>query len=135
VDAQGSSFLFHINDQLVAEVTDSDYASGEVGFYVESFDSASTHIHFDNLTIRKFEVSLICNVRALTLNVRIGPSTTFSTSGFLTSGDTVEPVGISANGAWMKIKVEGNESGGWVFNSPEFVSCNADTDLLPLVEP
>src|SRR5215217_8804040 len=37
VDAQGPNFLFHINDQLVGQTTDPDYASGEVGFYVESF--------------------------------------------------------------------------------------------------
>ena len=35
VDAQGPNFLLHINDQLVGQVTDPDYASGEIGFYVE----------------------------------------------------------------------------------------------------
>lgn len=134
VDAQGADFLFHINNQLVSQVTDPDYTSGEVGFYVESFDSASTHIHFNELTIREFEVSLLCNVNALTLNVRSGPGTTFSTSGFLSSGETIEPVGISADGEWLKLDVEGSDSGGWVFNSPGFVSCNADVDLLPVVE-
>ncbi|HUE98930.1 MAG TPA: SH3 domain-containing protein, partial [Anaerolineales bacterium] len=134
VDAQGSNFLFHINDQLVGQATDSDYVSGEVGFYVESFDSASTHIHFDNLIIRNFEVSLLCNVSAMTLNVRNGPGTTFSSTAFLSNGDTIEPVGLSADGEWIKIKVDGSESGGWVFNSPGFVSCNAEVDLLPVVE-
>jgi hypothetical protein len=135
VDAQGSSFLFHINDQLVGQVTDPDYSSGEVGFYVESFDSPNTHIHFDNLVIREFEVSIACDVTALALNVRSGPGTTFSSADFLSTGDTVEPVGVSADGEWIKIKVEGSEQGGWVFNSSEFVTCNASTDLLPVVEP
>lgn len=135
VDAQGPSFLFHINDQLVGQVTDSDYASGEIGFYVESFDSASTHIHFDNLIIQNFQVSLLCDVSALTLNVRSGPGTTFSSTAFLSNGDTIEPVGISPDGEWIKIKVEGSDAGGWVFNSPTFVACNADADLLPVVEP
>src|SRR6185295_17278637 len=36
VDAQGPNFLFHINDQLLGQATDPDYASGEIGFYVES---------------------------------------------------------------------------------------------------
>ncbi len=49
VDAKGSDFAFHINDQLVAQITDADYAAGEVGFYVESFDSQNTHIHFELL--------------------------------------------------------------------------------------
>src|SRR5690349_13528076 len=48
VDAQGSDFVFQINNEVVGKVSDSDYASGEIGFYVESFDSAHTHIHFDN---------------------------------------------------------------------------------------
>jgi hypothetical protein len=55
VDAQGSDFFFHINDQLVGQLTDADYSAGEIGFYVESFDSPNTHIHFDDLTIRDFE--------------------------------------------------------------------------------
>src|SRR5512145_3243731 len=33
VDAQGSTFSFHINDRLMGEVTDPDYSSGEIGFY------------------------------------------------------------------------------------------------------
>jgi Bacterial SH3 domain len=135
VDAHGPNFLFHINDKLVGQATDPDYADGEVGFYVESFDSAATHIHFDTLTIRNFEVSLLCNVNALALNVRSGPSTTFSSNAFLSTGDTIEPLGLSPDGEWIKIKMEGNEEGGWVFNSPTFVSCNADVGLLPVVKP
>ncbi len=30
--------------------------NGEIGFYVESFDSPNTHIHFDNLVIRNIEM-------------------------------------------------------------------------------
>ncbi len=56
VDAQGSSFVFHINDEVVGQATDSDYATGEVGFYVETFDATNAHIHFDNLIIRKLEL-------------------------------------------------------------------------------
>jgi hypothetical protein len=135
VDAQGSSFLFHINDKLVTQVTDPDYPAGEVGFYVESFDSQNTHIHFDKLTVREVEVSLICDVRALALNVRSGPSTTFSSTHFLTSGDTVEPVGISPDGQWLKIEVKDNPDGGWIFNSPGFLTCNASPELLPVTQP
>ena len=135
VDAQGPDFLFHINDQLVGQITDADYSSGEVGFYVESFDSANTHIHFDKLTIRNFEVSLLCNVSAMTINVRTGPSTTFSSYTFLSNGAIFEPVGISPDGNWIKIKVEESEEQGWIFNSSGFVSCNASTDLLPVINP
>src|SRR5688500_6046625 len=55
VDAQGANVFVHINDRLVGQVSDPDYASGEVGFYVESFDSPNTHIHFNTLTIRDVE--------------------------------------------------------------------------------
>ena len=135
VDAQGSSFLFHINDKLVGQATDPDYASGEMGFYVESFDSPNTHIHFDNVAIRDFEVSILCNVSALALNVRTGPGTTFSSSRFLATGDIVEPVGISPDKDWIKIKTDGTEEEGWVFNSRGFLSCDADVDFLPVITP
>jgi hypothetical protein len=135
VDAQGSSFIFHINDQLVAQVTDLDYAAGEVGFYVESFDSPNTHIHFDDLSIREFQVSVICDVRALALNVRSAPGTNNSSTTFLSSGDTVEPLGRTEDGEWIKIKVAGSEEEGWIFNSDEFLTCQPDVDLLPVTSP
>jgi hypothetical protein len=59
VDAQGSNFFLHVNDHFVDEVNDPAYASGELGFYVESFDSPSTHIHFNTLTIRNYEAPVL----------------------------------------------------------------------------
>jgi formylglycine-generating enzyme required for sulfatase activity/tRNA A-37 threonylcarbamoyl transferase component Bud32 len=56
VDAQGSDFIFHINGQPVAQLSDSDYANGEIGFYVETFDETLAHVHFDSLTIRQVEM-------------------------------------------------------------------------------
>jgi hypothetical protein len=135
VDAQGPNFLFHINDQLVGQATDSDYASGEVGFFVESFDVANVHIHFDKLTIRDFQVSIACNVDAQALNVRSGPSKAFSSFAFLSNGDTIEPVGRSADNEWLKIKINGTEDQGWVVNSSGFLSCNASVELLPVINP
>lgn len=135
VDAQGSSFIFHINDTLVGQVTDSDYAAGEVGFYVESFDSTNTHIHFDDLVIREFEVSVICNVRALTMNVRSGPSTRNPSITFLSSGNTVEPLARTEANDWIKIKLDRSENEGWIFNSPEYLSCQPDVNLLPVASP
>jgi hypothetical protein len=52
VEAQGPDFLFAINGQEVAEVSDSDYQSGEVGFFVETLDETLAHVHYDSLTIR-----------------------------------------------------------------------------------
>ncbi len=47
VDAQGSNFSLYINDQLVGQVSDADYATGEVVFFVQTVDAANIHIHFD----------------------------------------------------------------------------------------
>jgi hypothetical protein len=136
VDAQGPNFLLHINDQLVGEITDADYTTGEIGFYVESLDSPNTHIHFDKLTVRDFEVSLLCDVNtSVTINMRSGPSTTFPSSSFLSAGAKLQPVGRNPNGEWLKIKVDGSDEQGWVFYSPTFMTCNADVNLLPVVNP
>jgi hypothetical protein len=135
VDAQGSEFVFHINDKLVGEVSDVDYANGEVGLYVESFDSPNTHIHFDNLAVRNFEVSVLCSVSALTLNVRSGPGKDFASSQFLKSGDTVEPVERTADSQWIRIKSESSDNPGWVSNASGYLSCTPDVKLLPVVNP
>jgi hypothetical protein len=53
VDAKGPDFTFYINGQLVSRVKDADYASGEVGFFVQTFDSPRAHLHYDSLVIRE----------------------------------------------------------------------------------
>ncbi len=55
VDADGSDFVFHLNGQPVSRISDTDYPSGEVGFYLENFDESMAHIHYDSLTIREVE--------------------------------------------------------------------------------
>jgi hypothetical protein len=135
VDAQGQNFVFHINDQLIGEVTDPDYASGEIGLYVESFDSPNTHIHFDNLAVRNFEVAVLCNVAANTINVRSGPGKEFSSSGYIRTGDTVEPVGRTEDSLWLKVKLAGSDEQGWLSNSSGYLSCTPDVKLLPVVTP
>ncbi len=57
VDANGADFVFHINGQPVARVNDVDYASGEVGFYAQTFDESLAHIHFDRLTVEKVDIA------------------------------------------------------------------------------
>ncbi len=51
VDARGATFALKINDQVVGEISDTSYITGEVGFMVETFDSARVHIHFGNITV------------------------------------------------------------------------------------
>jgi hypothetical protein len=134
VDAQGSNFLFHLNDQLVGEATDADYASGELGFYVESFDSTNTHIHFDKFTIRDLTLDLTCSIQGGTAYVRNGPGKTFAQIAVLSDGDTVSALGISPN-RWIKIVVEGSDQPGWVSYSEGYMACTPTIDLFPVVSP
>jgi hypothetical protein len=134
IDVQGSNFLFHLNDTLISQVTDADYSGGEIGFYVETFDSPQSHIHFDQLTISEFQLSFVCNVNEVTLNMRSGPGKNFSSTTVLSNGMTVQPLGVSADRQWIKIQVQGGDEQGWVFYSPTFLTCDADVDLLPVVE-
>ena len=134
VDAQGSNFLFHLNDQLVAQASDPDYASGEIGFYVESFDSPNTHIHFDHLVIRDVSLDLTCSIQGGTAYVRNGPGKTFAQVAVLSDGDTVKALGISAN-QWIKIIVAGSTQPGWVSYSEGYMACTPSVDLFPIVSP
>jgi len=135
VDAQGPNFSFSINDQLVSQVTDADYATGEVGFFVQTFDATHAHIHYDDLTIRNFAPSLVCKIKALFLNVRSGPGTEYPSFTFLSKGDTIEPLRRSTDGDWLLIALDGNGHQSWVFNSTGFLTCNTPVDILPVTPP
>jgi hypothetical protein len=135
VDAKGSSFFFHINDKLVDQFSDPDYTSGEVGFYVQTFDRTRIHAHFNSITIRKVQPPLMCNVTAATLYLRSGPGTEFVPVTFLTKGDRIEPLGHSIDGKWISVRVESSDQQGWVINIPEYVSCNIAVTDLPMVGP
>ena len=134
VDAQGPNFFFHINDKLVGQVSDADYANGEVGFYVETFDATNIHIHFDKLTIRDIELSFMCSINGGTVYVRSGPSKTYSQIAILSNGDVVQALGKSSN-QWIKIAMEGSDALGWVSYSEGYMSCTPPVDLIPIVSP
>ena len=134
VDAQGPNFLFHINDNLVGQVTDADYTGGEIGFYVETFDATNAHIHFDDLKIQDLTLSLSCSVAEGTLYVRSGPSKTNPQIAVLSNGDVVQALGISPN-RWIKIVVEGSDQPGWVSFSEGLLTCTPTVDLFPTVNP
>ncbi|UCC89151.1 MAG: hypothetical protein JSV81_07545, partial [Anaerolineales bacterium] len=55
VSANGSDFAFYLNDQLLTTFNDSDYASGDVGFILETLDEPLVHVHYASLTIRDVE--------------------------------------------------------------------------------
>jgi hypothetical protein len=52
VEAVGPNFAFFVNGHAVAHVSDADYASGDVGFVVETLDESLVHIHYDQLLIQ-----------------------------------------------------------------------------------
>jgi hypothetical protein len=52
VNAVGPDFVFTVNGREVAQVTDADYAMGDVGFVVETLDEPLVHVHYDSLIIR-----------------------------------------------------------------------------------
>ena len=57
VDADGSTFTFHVNDRVVSQIDDADYATGQIGFYVQTLDSPQVHIHYDSLTVDELQAS------------------------------------------------------------------------------
>ena len=135
VDAMGSSFLLHINDHLVTPVTDSSYASGEVGLFAQTIDSAKIHIHDDTFTIRDLQLDLVCTINGGTFNVRTGPSKAFPQVDVLGAGATLQPTGVSPNRDWIQIKLKDSNDLGWISFSEGFMSCTPSLDLFPVVNP
>ncbi|MFQ6026157.1 MAG: hypothetical protein ACE5Q6_01430, partial [Dehalococcoidia bacterium] len=77
IDAKGSAFNFHINGNIVSQINDPDYGSGEVGFFVETYDGPRAHIHYDWLIIQNVEAALLSLPGVL-----YGDDFTDSTSGW-----------------------------------------------------
>jgi hypothetical protein len=125
----------YINDHNVDQVTDATYPSGEVGLYAESLDSPKIHVHYDTFTIRDLQLDLTCNIdEGATVNVRTEPSTTSPQIALLSSGETVQALGKSAN-QWIQVVVEGSSEPGWVSYSEGYMSCTPTVDLFPIVSP
>jgi hypothetical protein len=136
VDAKGSTFFFHINDQIVGQVSDADYPSGEVGFFLENFDSPRTHIHNDSITIREVEAQRPrCNVVVRGLNVREGPGTTYRILKFAKEGDVAEPLARSADARWLNVRLAGGEQAVWISSAPIYVTCSVSVTDLPVRQP
>ena len=51
VEAIGSIFFFYINGRFIDWISDSDYASGAVGLYVETIHSSDVVIRFDSIIL------------------------------------------------------------------------------------
>ncbi len=137
VDAQGSTFSLHINGRLVAEVSDKDYASGEVGFYVQTYDSQQVHIHFDDLLISAFSAPSLCKVQGTKngINMRGGPGYGTNYLASLPLDEALEPLGQSLDGSWLYVRVERSGALGWVPSANQLVACNLDVSTLPIIVP
>jgi hypothetical protein len=59
VDAQGPNLTFSINGQGVVALTEGDFASGDFGFVLETFDQALVHVHFDELAVLPFDPATV----------------------------------------------------------------------------
>ena len=59
VETYGSTFLFYINGRFIDLVSDPDYASGEVGLFVESLDNPEATIRFDSIVIWDVPLDLL----------------------------------------------------------------------------
>ena len=55
INAFGPALTFFLNGKQVSQLNDAAYTGGEIGLYVETFDSPKTHIHFHSLIVRKPE--------------------------------------------------------------------------------
>jgi hypothetical protein len=137
LDAQGSTFSLHINDRLVAEVSDGDYPNGEVGFYVQTLDIPQAHVHFDEFTISEFEAPTLCKVVSTGsgLNLRKGPGSSSPVIVSVHAAEVLEPLGHSLDGEWLNIRVQASGQVGWVSSSDKFVSCNTKNSRLPIIVP
>jgi hypothetical protein len=50
-DCIGSSLSLYVNDILLAQVTDSDFTSGDIGLLVGTYDEGAAKFGFDNLVV------------------------------------------------------------------------------------
>jgi hypothetical protein len=152
VNAQGSVLTFWVNEVPVSQVNDSEYTSGAVGFYVETFDSPKAHIHFDNLIVRQPEnpapqgpsatpsptpaPSLACTVTVDLLRMRSAPRAGDEpTIAGLFIGTQLDASGRSADSGWIWVRIHGQDQVGWVSALPGLTSCNGNIAGLAVATP
>ena len=136
---------FYVNGQPVSQLNDSDYDRGELGLYVETFDSPKAHIHFRSLVIRKPDnipgqaastPTPMCQVVSNTLNLRRGPSIAYQpVLAVLNRGNQLEPLGRSPDLWWVRVRVHDSGEEGWVSALEIYISCDVRIFALPVSEP
>lgn len=78
-----------------------------------------------------------CIVSAAGLNLRRGPDTVFAPPiRLLRRGDELIPLGRTASGGWIRVRIIDDGSEGWISANPQFVVCAAPVSgLVPLAAP
>ncbi len=133
VDAKGQDFFLRINNQLVAEVSDPDYAGGEAGFFVQTFDIPRVHIHFDTISIGEAQVpKFVCQINVQRLNLRDGPGIKYPAITAVKFQEKFEPLALSADGSWLEVRMGNQFRMGWLKNSGKYFLCSAELADLPI---
>jgi hypothetical protein len=127
VYTSGNNFVFHINGQIVTEVSDRDYANGEIGFYVENFDESLSHIHYKSLTVREIEAGEVAIIRG---------EQALSQDDF-TDPDSGWPVLVEESGlygyhppAFYHVEVSTPSEKGTVSRGPNFDNVTIESDMF-----
>ena len=73
------------------------------------------------------------------VNLRTGPGTAYRNPiGVVLKGSVVIPVGFDPagipGGRWILIEATNNDPSGWITAGADFVTCNMDFNILPVVE-
>jgi hypothetical protein len=133
IDSIGPDFQFYINDNLVVELEDGAYGSGEAGFFVQTFDSPRVHIHYDTFTVRQVQPPApVCIVTARSLHLRPGPGVAYVPVLRVLSMDTrLTPLARSDFLPWIQVQVEETGETGWVYAGEPYAACNFDVNELP----
>ncbi|MCB0111540.1 MAG: SH3 domain-containing protein, partial [Caldilineaceae bacterium] len=75
-----------------------------------------------------------CRVVVNALNLRSGPGTVYVPPiGTLILDQMLIPIGRDGEAKWLQVNVGGAGQVGWVAADPNFIACNLDRSLLPIV--
>ncbi|MCL4297527.1 MAG: SUMF1/EgtB/PvdO family nonheme iron enzyme [Anaerolineae bacterium] len=127
VDANGANFTFYINGQAVTEVSDADYSSGQVGFFVETFDETLTHVHYDELVVRQVEEGAVASAPAE--GILEQDDFTDPNSGWPASSDDKHVLGYHPPD-YYHVQVSIPNDWAVASKAPDFTDATVETEVL-----
>lgn len=99
VTANGAEFTFWVNGELISQLVDSEYATGDVGFLVETLDETYVHAHFDSVLVTDLPANVVPSAASATGNY---PISTAACGGTVATDDAL--------GSFVTHQVSPNES-------------------------